>query len=350
MNILSLTYGQLLEQFRLRYGRGAFHAAALYRAYYTFPVLDLAQVPEFSRSQALAAQIGRDLEVCLPQLSGRIQEEGVTKLQFRLADGLAVETVLIPMAHHTTVCVSCQAGCRMGCRFCQTGRMGLLRQLTVDEIVAQVFVAKVRLGMEVRNVVFMGMGEPLDNLDAVIQAVAVLSDQRGLNIAKRHITISTAGLVPGIARLAALNWPQLKLAVSLNATDDAQRSALMPVNRRYGLAALRTVLEGYPLAKGNVLLMEYVLIRGINDSAEDARRLARYIAGLPVRVNLIAYNPREASPFDAPSPDDVARFHEALVDLGVFVRLRGAKGAGIRAACGQLGGRAGESSGGPVEG
>ncbi len=344
MNPLSLTYDQLVEQFQRRYGRGAFHAGALYRAFYDRPVFDLRQAPEFSRSPELAQRIARDLDMRLPEVSGRIQEEDVTKLQFRLADGLTVETVLIPMAHHTTVCVSCQVGCRMGCRFCQTGQMGLLRQLSVDEIVAQVFVVKVHIGLDVRNVVFMGMGEPLDNFDAVVQAIAVLSDQRGLNIAKRHITLSTAGWVPGIERLAALNWPQLKLAVSLNAADDALRSNLMPVNRRYGLGTLRAVLEGYPLARGNVLLVEYVLIRDVNDRPEDARRLARFVTELPVRVNLIAYNPRKASPFDAPWPEEVERFRRALVDLGVFVRLRGAKGTSIRAACGQLGG----ASGGPV--
>jgi len=134
-----------------------------------------------------------------------------------------------------------------------------------------------------------------------------------------------------------LNWPQLKLAVSLNAADDALRSNLMPVNRHYGLGTLRAVLQGYPLARGNVLLIEYVLIRDVNDRPEDARRLARFVSGLQVRVNLIAYNPREASPFEAPWPEDVERFRSALVDMGVFVRLRGAKGAGIRAACGQLG-------------
>ncbi|WP_076750340.1 23S rRNA (adenine(2503)-C(2))-methyltransferase RlmN [Desulfatitalea tepidiphila] len=344
MNPLSLTYDQLVEQLQRRYGRGPFHAGALYRAFYNRPALDLREVPEFSGSPELARHIGQDLKVHLPKVSGRIQEEGVTKLQFRLADGLVVETVLIPMVQHTTVCVSCQVGCRMGCRFCQTGQMGLLRPLSVDEIVAQVFMVKIHMGLDVRNVVFMGMGEPLDNFDAVIQAIAVLSDQRGLNIAKRYITLSTVGWVPGIERLAALNWPQLKLAVSLNAADDALRSNLMPVNRRYGLGTLRAVLEGFPLARGNVLLVEYVLIRDVNDRPEDARRLARFVSGLPVRVNLIVYNPREASPFEAPWPEEVERFRRALVDLGVFVRLRGPKGAGIRAACGQLGG----VSGGPV--
>ncbi len=338
MNLLSLTYDQLEEQFRLRYDRGAYHAAALYRAFYTAGNLDLALIPEFEKSKALAKKVGRDLGGPLPELTRQIEADGVTKLQLRLRDGLAIETVLIPMANHATVCVSCQVGCRMGCRFCETGQMGLLRQLTTDEIVVQVYMARVRLGVAVRNVVFMGMGEPLDNFDAVIQAIRVLEDQRGLNIAKRRITLSTVGLVPGIERLVALNWPQLKLAVSLNAAENTQRSALMPVNQRFDLEELRTALEHYPLARGNVLLVEYVQIKNVNDTPEDARRLADYVAGLPVRINLIPYNPRQATPFEAPNQEEVHRFHQVLIDLGLFVRLRRSKGAGIQAACGQLGG------------
>ena len=338
MNLLSLTYDQLEEQFRLRYGRGAYHAAALYRAFYTTRSLDLSQIPEFEQSNALAEEVGRDLDVPLPELTRHIEADGVTKLQLRLSDGLAVETVLIPMPHHATVCVSCQVGCRMGCRFCETGQMGLLRQLTTDEIVAQVYMVRIRLGAAVRNVVFMGMGEPLDNFNAVVQAIRVLEDQRGLNIAKRRITVSTVGLVPGIERLSELNWPQLKLAVSLNATANDQRSALMPINQCFDLQELRTALERYPLARGNVLLVEYVLIKNVNDTPEDARRLAGYLAGLPVRINLIPYNPRQASPFEAPTQEEVHRFHQALIKVGLFVHLRRSKGAGIQAACGQLGG------------
>ena len=249
-----------------------------------------------------------------------------------------METVLIPMANHMPVCVSSQVGCRMACRFCETGRMCLLRSLTADEIVAQVYMARVCLGMPVRNVVFMGMGEPLDNFDAVVHAIRILEDQRGLNIAKRRITLSTAGLVPGIERLAELKWPQLKLAVSLNATENSQRNDLMPVNRRYGLDQLKSALAHYPLARGNVLLIEYVLIKNRNDSEEDARRLARYVEGLPVRINLIPYNPGRSPPLEAPSEKEVLRFRQALIELGLFVRLRHSKGANICAACGQLGG------------
>ncbi|MEJ2039640.1 MAG: 23S rRNA (adenine(2503)-C(2))-methyltransferase RlmN, partial [Desulfosarcinaceae bacterium] len=258
-------------------------------------------------------------------------------LVFRLKDGLEIETVVLPMANHNTVCISSQAGCRMGCRFCRTGRMGLLRHLSVAEIVAQVYMVRVALGMKVRNVVFMGMGEPLDNFDAVAQAVEVLGDQRGLDIAPRHITISTVGLVDGIKKLAALDLPQLKLAVSLNAPDDAVRNTLMPINGRYPMAVLKQALAQFPLARGNALFVEYVLIRGINDQPHQAHILADFLAGLPVKLNLIACNPAPDMPYAAPESEGVDRFLAELIDRGVFVRLRASKGAGIQAACGQLG-------------
>jgi 23S rRNA (adenine2503-C2)-methyltransferase len=273
----------------------------------------------------------------LPQVVERIAAEEVVKLVFGLADGLRVETVVIPMANHSTVCISSQVGCAMGCRFCRTGRMGLLRNLTAAEIVAQVYTVKVLMGAAVRNVVFMGMGEPLDNFHNVVQAIGVLSDQRGLDIALRHITLSTVGLPRGIQRLAALGWPQLKLAVSLNAPDNRLRDRLMPVNRRHPMERLKEALSQYPLARGNAIFMEYVLIKGVNDDPRFAAALAAFFQGLDVKLNLIAYNPSDGSPFEAPAEGDLERFHRALIDQRVFVRRRSSKGAGILAACGQLG-------------
>ncbi|MDA8138883.1 MAG: 23S rRNA (adenine(2503)-C(2))-methyltransferase RlmN [Desulfobacteraceae bacterium] len=338
MNILAMTYDQLAAHFRQHYGRGEFHAAALYKAFYHSKPFEVKNIPEFAASAQLSDQVSADLQYDLPIPVHEISEEGVTKLAFRLVDGLMVETVVIPMPHHTTICLSSQVGCRMGCRVCETGQMGLLRNLSAAEIVAQAYDVKVRLGLEVRNVVFMGMGEPLDNLDQVTQAIRVLNDQRGLDIPQRRITLSTCGLVEGIRRLSALNWPQLKLAVSLNAANDELRAVLMPVNRRHNLAELRQALQDYPLARGNVLFMEYVLIKGVNDHPDHARQLARYLEGLPVRLNLIAYNPRRQSPFEAPSAAEVEQFRQMLVEYRIFVRLRHSRGAGIRAACGQLGG------------
>jgi 23S rRNA (adenine2503-C2)-methyltransferase len=333
-----MTYNQLENQFRRRYGRGAFHATALYRAFYRKANLNLREVGAFDASPALRQAVAGDLSIRVPSVVDIIEQDGVTKLAFRLDDGARVEAVVIPMANHATVCISCQVGCRMGCRFCETARIGWRRDLTVDEIVAQVYTVKVRMGIDVRNVVFMGMGEPLDNFDGVVQAIRVLEDQRGLDIAKRRMTLSTVGLLPEIRRLAALQWPQLKLAVSLNAPDDTLRSKLMPVNKRYPMSVLKTVLADYPLARGNALMIEYVLIKDVNDRPEHAALLAAYLRGLTAKLNLIPYNPRRRSSLEAPTEKAVETFRRRLIDQRIFVRLRGSKGSRIRAACGQLGG------------
>jgi 23S rRNA (adenine2503-C2)-methyltransferase len=338
MNLLCLTYDQLENQFRQRYGKGAFHASALYRAFYREANLNLPELDAFDASPALRREVEGDLSIRVPSVVDTIEQGGVTKLVFRLNDGARVEAVVIPMANHATVCVSCQVGCRMGCCFCETARIGWRRDLTVDEIVAQVYTVKVRMGIDVRNVVFMGMGEPLDNFDTVMQAVRVLEDQRGLDIAKRRMTLSTAGLLPGIRRLAALRWPQLKLAVSLNAPNDQLRSKLMPVNKRYPMSVLKEVLADYPLGRGNALMMEYVLIKGVNDRPEHAVLLADYLRGLTAKLNLIPYNPRRRSSLEAPTDRDVETFRRRLIDQRLFVRLRRSKGSRIRASCGQLGG------------
>lgn len=338
MNLLRFTYARLVEHFRQNYDRGEFHANALYRAFYDKADLKVDHLPEFANSPKIRRQVRNDLDMTRPSIVARASEDGVSKLIFQLRDGHRIEAVVIPMANHATVCISCQVGCRMGCRFCQTGQLGWIRHLEVDEIVAQVYAVKVGMGMNIRNVVFMGMGEPLDNFDPVVQAVRVMEDQRGLNIAKSHITLSTAGLPHGIERLSELNWPQLKLALSLNAPNDQLRNELMPINRRWPMDALKNALAKVPLTRGNALFIEYVLIKEVNDHPRYARQLAEYLRGLTVKLNLIPYNPRRQSPFLAPSEEDVRRFHRALVDQNIFVRLRSAKGAGIRAACGQLGG------------
>jgi 23S rRNA (adenine2503-C2)-methyltransferase len=338
MNLLGLTCAQLADQFRQRYGKGTFHASALYRAFFSKPDLELESTPLNAAAFRLGALVKKDLVIQLPRVVDRVAAQGVSKLVFELADGQRVESVIIPMVRHATVCISSQVGCRMGCRFCRTGRMGWRRNLTAAEIVAQVYMVKVHFQVPVRNVVFMGMGEPLDNFEEVVQAVQVLEDQRGLNIAKRHMTLSTVGLPEAIERLAAISWPQLNLAVSLNAPNDDIRSELMPINGRYSMAALKCALNKYILSGGRTLFVEYVLIKGINDDPALAGQLAAYLEGLPFKLNLIALNPGPSSAFQAPGADAVERFRGALVDQGIFVRLRSSKGASIQAACGQLGG------------
>jgi 23S rRNA (adenine2503-C2)-methyltransferase len=293
----------------------------------------------FAGCPELARKVETDLVISTGRVVQQVADGGIVKFVTRLADDLDIESVVIPMFKRHTLCVSSQVGCSMGCRFCRTGKMGLVRNLTASEIVGQVFNARHTLGIDIRNVVFMGMGEPLDNLDNVVQAIGVLADQRGLDITRRYITVSTVGLTAGIDRLAQLKAPPLNLAVSLNAPTDQIRSLVMPINRANPMAALRASLLRYPLAKKSAFFIEYVLIQGVNDRQEHARALARYLSPLKVKLNLIPYNPAPDSRLAPPSTEGYEQFHAWLVAEKVFVRRRKEKGGSIMAACGQLGGK-----------
>ena len=229
----------------------------------------------------------------------------------------------------------------MGCLFCETGSNGFYRNLDTEEIVGQVYAARFHFGYDIRNVVLMGMGEPLNNFDNVVQAIRVLSDQRGLNIHRRHITVSTVGIINGIRKLAGLNWRDLNLAVSLNAPNDTIRSRIMPINRTAPMEKLRQALMDYPLKRKSAIFIEYVLINGLNDTRESARQLAEYLKPLKTKVNLIPVNPNTYADtrFETPSQEDMNRFYGWLTENGLFVRKRTARGLGLMAACGQLGGR-----------
>jgi 23S rRNA (adenine2503-C2)-methyltransferase len=279
----------------------------------------------------------------------RLEEEegpvGVTrKAALAAADGREVECVSIPMpgragAHpRRTLCLSSQAGCRMGCAFCETGRRGLARGLTAAEIVAEVVTARAVLGWDCQNLVFMGMGEPLDNFPELARALAVLSDHRGFAYAAERITVCTCGPSGGVTRLAGLGMGRLNLSISLNAGEDRLRDRLMPVNRGHGLSALASELRSFPRRKNFVLGVNYCLIPGHNDSRDDAQRTAAYCGGLGrTLLNLIPYNPGTRPLSRAPTPEETARFAGWLEQGGMHVRCRAAKGSSIMAGCGQLG-------------
>lgn len=284
----------------------------------------------------------------------RKRREGqLVKFAQELADGAVIESVLVPMRvkeagkRRTTLCVSTQAGCRMGCVFCATGRAGFVRNLTPEEIIGQVHAAE-SLGGRPRNLVFMGMGEPLDNFDNWLAAVRRLIASRpgpgeaSRAYSTRQMIVSTCGVVPGIERLAAVGWRRLVLGVSLNAPNDEIRSRLMPVNRRWPMAVLRQALLDFPL-RGRVFLAEYVLFRGINDRREHAAELAEYLRPFRACVNLIAWNPvrgagAPAGPdrFESPTAAEVERFRRWLNAEGQYARRRESKGRRIAAGCGQL--------------
>jgi 23S rRNA (adenine2503-C2)-methyltransferase len=262
--------------------------------------------------------------------------DGTRKFLFRLPDNLTIESVLIPERDHSTLCLSTQVGCRMGCAFCRTGRMGLRRNLTPGEILGQILHAR-RVAPEdlpLTNIVFMGMGEPLDNYENLKAALAVVFDTAGLGFGHRRVTVSTAGLAPLIGRLGADTGAAL--AVSLNAADDELRSRLMPINRRYPLAVLKAALKEYPLVRGRRITLEYVLLGGVNDSPAHAKALIKYVHGLKVKVNLIAFNPTPDLPFERPADDAVLTFQEILHAARLTAMIRRSMGVDISAACGQL--------------
>lgn len=266
------------------------------------------------------------------------KSDGMTgKILLKTPDKLEVEAVLIPMQAGGTLCVSSQVGCRMGCTFCETGRMGLLRNLSVQEIVNQVFVARYHLGFQMRNIVFMGMGEPFDNYDNVMQAVRILCDPKGFGFGRRHLTISTSGCVDGIYKLISEGEHAPNLAVSVNAPSDEERNRLMPVNRRFNMAKLREAMQEYCSGTGRQILVAYVLLKGENDSLDHADRLATYLQGLNIKINLIPYNPQTRDRFAPPERDTLDAFASRMRHHGFLTLLRLTKGKDIMAACGQLG-------------
>jgi len=337
MKILELTLDGLTGLLKKGFGKGLFHASALYREVYQRGNRDIAGIPEFKASQTFAKTLEKKLIIDPGQVVDAFRENDLIKFITQLSDGLKIESVLIPMTGRNTLCLSSQVGCRMGCRFCETGRMGLKRNLFVSEIIGQIFNAKFVLKEKIKNIVFMGMGEPFDNFDTVMESIRIMNEQKGFDIALRHITVSTTGLTGGIEALGRLKMKGLRLAVSVNAPDDKTRSFLMPVNHAHSLQALKAALEAFPLTRRECFLFEYILIKGLNDSGSDAIKLAEYIYPLPVRLNLIPLNPVKGFNYESPSDDDMLRFSEILTSQGVFVVKRWSRGRSVAAGCGQLG-------------
>ncbi len=270
-------------------------------------------------------------------------KDGAEKLQFVLEDGSAVEAVLMPNDGRVSLCLSTQAGCAMGCAFCFTGSLKLERNLTCAEIVEQFrSVTRYIDGRfpRITNVVLMGMGEPLANLDNVVTACSIFMHEHSYNLSARKVIVSTCGLIPQITEFAARS--EAVLAVSLNATTDEVRSQIMPVNRRYPLADLVATLEVFPKARRKRLLLEYVMLGGVNSSAEDARRLCKIARRVGCKVNLIPYNAHPASGFEAPSMENVLAFQRIMIDAGLETFIRQSRGQDISGACGMLGKRAGD--------
>ncbi len=340
INLLGMPRADL-EHLFTDMGQRSFRARQMMQWVYGRSVLRLEDMTDLSKS--LRDSLGDRIEFALPVVQDRQDAaDGVTKWRLAAGGGQAIETVFIPEEGRGTLCVSSQVGCAMDCPFCATGRQGFNRNLSAAEIIGQVMLARRELGgidgPRITNVVFMGMGEPLANLRAVVKAVDVLLDDFGFGLSRRRVTVSTSGLVPQLRKLGEES--NVALAVSLHAPNDALRDVLVPINRRHPIAELLAACWDYARAANlQDVTFEYVMLAGVNDSEEQARELARLLANRPAKVNLIPFNDFPGSAYRRSSPPVVDRFRQILLDAGIITVTRKTRGDDIAAACGQLAGQ-----------
>ena len=328
----------------VEHGQSAYRAEQLWRWVHDKGVRSLERASNLPgalrESLAAAGVILSSLELAEIQRS----TDGSRKMRLVTHDGHSIETVLIPDGDKMTQCISSQVGCALNCQFCATAKLGLTRNLSAGEIVDQVYLAKALLadeqpGQRITNIVYMGMGEPLHNFDQVMQSLKILTCDLGANLSHRRITVSTVGLVPGIRKLGNQEV-RPNLAVSLNASCNAVRDQVMPINKKYPIELLVQTLREFPLEKRRRITFEYVLLAGVNDSDEDAERVVRLLRGMPCKLNLIPFNPHPKAPYQRPSPEAIDRFQMRVRALGLATYLRTPRGDDIGAACGQLANRA----------
>lgn len=315
-------------------GKERFRAQQLYQWVYRKGVTDLAEMSNLSKDFRL--EMAGKFSFDLPPIATRADSnDGTKKLLLDVGGGKTIETVLIPAEDRLTLCVSSEIGCNMACQFCFTGKQKLQRRLDAHEIVGQFLRASsvVDEGQRITNIVFMGMGEPLDNLTGVFGAIEVLCDDHGINFSKKKITVSTSGLVPQIPRVAQSG---VRLAVSLNASHDEMRDIIMPINKKYPIKMLMEACKEYVAETRDRVTFEYVLLKGVNDTPSDARRVAEIVKGVPCKINLIPFNEHDGSGFTRPSVETVLAFQKVLMSRGLSVFIRRTMGRDISAACGQL--------------
>jgi 23S rRNA (adenine2503-C2)-methyltransferase len=332
INLKALTRDEA-EGFMTGLGLPSYRTSQLLHWIYEKRAGSIEEITEFSKK--LRAELNEQAYVSnLGLLDRQISSDGTEKFLFRLEDGLSVESVLIPAEDRITLCISSQVGCAIGCRFCLTGREGLKRNLASHEIVDQLILAgRLVSPQRIGNIVFMGMGEPLHNLKEVIEALWRMTDM--MNISPRRITLSTSGVADRMLEFAR-KAPPVNLAISLNASIDDVRDAIMPINRRYPLRLLLDTCRKYPLQARRRITFEYILIQDVNDSKADARRLANILRGIPAKINIIPLNEFEGCELRRPSERTILDFQEVLHQAGLTAVLRKSRGHDILAACGQL--------------
>ena len=325
-----------LEDFVQRLGHKKFHARQIYHWIWKRGVTDVAEMTNLSRE--LRGALADTGIVSFPEVTAhQVSQDGTQKFVLRLADGKQIEAVFIPDTPKQTFCVSTQVGCAMGCAFCLTGKMGLIRHLTAAEIAGQVrlLARSLHLLDKSFNIVLMGMGEPLQNYDNTMKAMRMLNEKEGLDMHPKRVTLSTVGLVPQMDRLAKEELMP-NLAVSLHAATEEQRAAIVPPSKKYTMQDVIDACKRFPLSKRRRIMFEYVMLAGVNDSPDDARKLVKVLAGVKAKVNLLPLNEAPGIPFERPSDERINAFAKILAGKGLMVSVRKSRGRDIRAACGQL--------------
>ena len=338
INLFGLDRAALEALFKERYDAKAFHARQVLKWIYHRGIRDPQEMTDLS--QKIRDDLSAHATFELPEVVERFaSKDGTLKWVVRVANGSCVETVMIPERGRNTLCVSSQVGCMLDCTFCSTGKQGFNGNLSTADIIGQLVIANADMAARneaVTNVVFMGMGEPLLNFDAVLPAAYLMMDDLAFGLSKRRVTVSTAGVVPGIYQLA--EHTDVSLAISLHAPFDELRNELVPLNRKYPIAELLDACRHYLKGMGEKrsLTMEYTLMKGVNDSQAHARELARLLRDVRCKINLIPFNPFPASGFEAPDPQTVHDFQTYLLSAGYATMMRTTRGDDINAACGQL--------------
>jgi 23S rRNA (adenine2503-C2)-methyltransferase len=325
-----------LELFVETLGHKKFHARQIYQWIWKRGVTDFGSMTNLSRE--LRTALEEKATISLPEVEQHaLSEDGTQKFALRLSDGKRIEAVFIPDTPKQTFCVSTQVGCAMGCAFCLTGKMGLIRHLTAAEIAGQVrlLARSTNLLDKPFNIVLMGMGEPLQNYDNTMKAMRMLNQKEGFDMHPKRVTLSTVGLVPQMDRLAQEELMP-NLAVSLHAATEETRAAIVPVNKKYTMQDVVDACKRFPLSKRRRIMFEYVMLAGVNDSDADARKLVKVLSGVKAKVNLLPLNAAPGIPFERPSDDRINTFAKILADRGLMVSVRKSRGRDIRAACGQL--------------
>jgi len=340
--LLGKTEDELVD-FAREIGEAPFRGKQIYQAIYGRRALDIAQMTELSKD--LREKLNSIARVAETQIVNVFRStDGTRRYLLKLGDGREAEAVFMPEERRDTICISCQVGCAVGCGFCMTAQLGVKRSMTAGEIISQVVIVLNEVygaGQELPhgvNLVFMGMGEAFLNYDEVMRSIRIMADEKGLGISPKRVTVSTSGVIPRIYDFAQ-EPVRPRLAISLSATTEEQRTRLMPINRKYTLADLMKACREYPLGERERLTFEYVMLDGVNDSDEDARRLVRLLNGIRAKVNLIPHNPAPELPYRASSMERILSFQKILVDRDVTAFIRRPRGQDISAACGQLAAR-----------